>query len=1117
MQFSMIRKQSKWIAGAMCALVIALALVAHPTLAKEPTEKQINAIKEAMPSEPPAEPEKDRKILVFDLCKGFHHGVIPLANEAFRIMGEKTGAFQTDLAHEMSVFTKQNLRKYDAILLNNTTRLTFTDSQRKALMDFVKGGKGLIGAHAATDNFYKWPEAQKMIGGVFTGHPWTAGGTWAFKIDEPDHPINAGFEGEGFLAKDEIYKIGGPYSRENLRVLVSLDMANERNHVKGFTEGDYAVSWIRNYGKGRVFYCSLGHNNPIFWTTDILEHYLAGIQWALGDLEADATPSAKLEEKPEPARTVATSGPYVKILDYEFGDSESALAGIKADIRGASKSQAKQIEKRLIATLKSADATVECKQFVCRMLRRIGTAESVPALAELLDNERLSHMARFALQAIPADEADVVLHNAMDRVSGDLKAGIITTIGERGDRKAVRMLADLLDSSNDTIVGVAVSSLGRIGGARAADALWDADLPGKFDVVKAHAISQCADSLLAEGKKSQAVKVYRRLYDESDVVTARNAALRGLAQAQGGDAVPLLLEALGSDTVLLREAAAKFVREVPGKDVSQELAERMSSLDTGGKVMVLSALAERGDKSVAPAVAEAAKSENEQVRAAALNALQSLGGPDQVPMLTEQAARGGAVGEAAFNTLAGLSGKGIDRALVEQAEEASADAQVAAIRALAERGYEKAVPTLLKTADADEGNVRKASYQALTKLARGDALSRLVKLLAEAPPQDRAAAEDAVVAAAKTIDDKSRRVQAIIGTLDHVDEVEAQCSLLRVLGNLGGRTALEEVQNYLDSDSGKIREAAVRALAGWPDGSAADVLLDLAEEAENRTHRILAIRGYIRVTGEAADLSAEDKVEMYAEALDVASRNQEKKQALAGLGKVAHIDALELAEEYMDESGLEREARTAAVQIAQSIVAAHPRAARDVLQKVADEAQSDRLRKQAKEALQKAETLASYILNWKLAGPYTEEGKDGTQLFDVAFAPEKDGADVDWRRVKGVTDSGQPWLVSLERIIGGDNRVAYLRTRVYSPKKQDARLEMGSDDGIKVWLNGKVVHDNNATRPASRGQDKANVTLKEGWNPMLVKCTQSGGHWAVCVAVRDRQGNQIEGLRVSPE
>ena len=122
----------------------------------------------------------------------------------------------------------------------------------------------------------------------------------AIKLDEPDHPLNKAFCGKGFLIKDEIYKIKDPYSRDNLRILLSLDMSNKRNKP-GRPDNDNAISWIRELGQGRVFYCSLGHNNQIFWNPAVLRHYLDGIQYALGDLKADATPSAKLSTKPQPA------------------------------------------------------------------------------------------------------------------------------------------------------------------------------------------------------------------------------------------------------------------------------------------------------------------------------------------------------------------------------------------------------------------------------------------------------------------------------------------------------------------------------------------------------------------------------------------------------------------------------------------------------------------------------------------------------------------------------------------------------------------------------------------------------------------------------------------------
>ena len=291
-------------------LAVTGAVVTVPTLLtnfacaqrklKPISKADIQKITDASPAAATVKPAKPRKLLVFWRCGGFFHGSIPYGNQALEIMGKKTGAYETVVSDDMAMFNPDKLKEFDGVMFNNTTRLKFNEEQRKSLMDFVKGGKGVCGIHGATDNFYDWPEAAAMMGGVFHGHPWGGGGTWAVKLDEPKHPINKAFGGKGFLVKDEIYKMRDPYSRENLRVLVSLDMSKKRNK-KGRPDDDNAITWIRELGKGRVFYCSLGHNNHLFWTPEVLQHYLDGIQYALGDLKADATPSAKLATKPEPA------------------------------------------------------------------------------------------------------------------------------------------------------------------------------------------------------------------------------------------------------------------------------------------------------------------------------------------------------------------------------------------------------------------------------------------------------------------------------------------------------------------------------------------------------------------------------------------------------------------------------------------------------------------------------------------------------------------------------------------------------------------------------------------------------------------------------------------------
>lgn len=259
------------------------------------TDAQKSAIETAVPAEAVAKPKKARRVLMFYRCEGFIHGSIPYGNYAVEAMAKKTNAFTVDLADTYDVFTPENLAKYDLILLNNTTHMQFqTPAQQNAFLDFIMNGKGLAGFHAASDNFGRHPECRAIVGGEFDGHPWNAGGTWAFKLNDPEHVLNKAFEGKGFWHTDEIYQYN-PKTYEgtkNLRVLVSLDM-NQQEVSKLINDGprEVPVSWLRKAGQGRVFYTNFGHREDTFSKPAILKHMLDGIQYALGDLEADATPT----------------------------------------------------------------------------------------------------------------------------------------------------------------------------------------------------------------------------------------------------------------------------------------------------------------------------------------------------------------------------------------------------------------------------------------------------------------------------------------------------------------------------------------------------------------------------------------------------------------------------------------------------------------------------------------------------------------------------------------------------------------------------------------------------------------------------------------------------------
>jgi type 1 glutamine amidotransferase len=280
---------------ALSVLAIASGVTAAPNKNKLGPAKAENVekVEAALPEKAPAKPKKQRKILLVTRCEGYVHKSIPLGVKAIQLMGEKTGAYMTFETDNLEAFNKKHLAQYDAVLFMSTTKLDPTPEQREALLNFVRSGKGIIGIHAATDNFYEWEEGAKMMGGLFCQHPWTAGCTVQMKLDEPDHPINECFHGEPFKVKDEIYQFKDPYSRDNQRIIVSLDMDDpDTAAVKGGkpdkierTDGDFGVTWVRPEGDGRVFYCSMGHNHAIFYDNRILQHYLAGIQYALGDYD----------------------------------------------------------------------------------------------------------------------------------------------------------------------------------------------------------------------------------------------------------------------------------------------------------------------------------------------------------------------------------------------------------------------------------------------------------------------------------------------------------------------------------------------------------------------------------------------------------------------------------------------------------------------------------------------------------------------------------------------------------------------------------------------------------------------------------------------------------------
>ncbi len=254
-----------------------------------------DGITAALPQGAAAKPKKPRKLLVFWRADSILHKVgVPAANTAIEQMGKKTGAFETHFTRDYEALEPKILAGYDALVLNSTAHLALPEAAKKALLGYAKGGGGIVGIHAAIDTFKEWPEGAAIIGATFGGHPWGPNGTWSIKLEEPQHPLLRAWKGKNFKLQDEVYELAAPYSRNDRKVLLSLDFSDAATAgVKPLfrKDNDHAFSWIKRFGEGRVFFCMIGHRAEPFTNPAVLEYYLDGIQYALGDLEADASPS----------------------------------------------------------------------------------------------------------------------------------------------------------------------------------------------------------------------------------------------------------------------------------------------------------------------------------------------------------------------------------------------------------------------------------------------------------------------------------------------------------------------------------------------------------------------------------------------------------------------------------------------------------------------------------------------------------------------------------------------------------------------------------------------------------------------------------------------------------
>ena len=269
-----------------------------PSVVRTREEEVRHKIDAAIPPEAYAPPKKRRKLLVIESLHGMSHSTIPHTNVMLEQLGKITGAWETEFNNDLNNLKYPKIKDYDGVFLNSVVGELLADlAVRDGLARFVREGGGLGGVHGTPWASRNWGEFAEMIGAQSAPHRIEQG---VMKVHDPASPIMKPFAGKDLNFEEEYYRFEhegqGRLRWDKVRVLLTValdDPSIEPRPWTGYKRPDnvYPVTWIRSYGKGRVFYCSLGHMPETFMTPEIVGHFLAGVQFLLGDLEADTTPN----------------------------------------------------------------------------------------------------------------------------------------------------------------------------------------------------------------------------------------------------------------------------------------------------------------------------------------------------------------------------------------------------------------------------------------------------------------------------------------------------------------------------------------------------------------------------------------------------------------------------------------------------------------------------------------------------------------------------------------------------------------------------------------------------------------------------------------------------------
>ena len=434
----------------------------------------IARMESSAPSVPSVVVPVPRNVLIFKKSKGWQTPASNFVDSAFVILGKKSKAFKISrITDDDSVITPQGLADYDAIILNNTNELELNDVQTETITNFVKNGKGIF-AFGCAISIQNNPVYANMLGGFCMGHPFQPNpinttNDWAIRVNDPSDPLMKYFNPEGFREIETIYQIIGPYSRRKLQTLTSLDfndiqLKNTRSEDIFRFDNDFAVSWIREYGKGRIYFSQSTHTKSrVLFEKNYLHHFLDAMQFVTGDLKITpvlnqpVTRSEKTEKQTN-----------LKECLVQLEDKNPVVRLTAANSLAKFSSQPEIVLPTLLKSIR--DSSSDVQYFTALSLSQLGST-AIDKAAELLNDENPKIICASLLTLkFSGSIADKHLDKVISLTKSQnpaIKAEAIKAVGNlsKDKGKVVPLLIECLKDTNQNIRFATFEAIGHLGSA----------------------------------------------------------------------------------------------------------------------------------------------------------------------------------------------------------------------------------------------------------------------------------------------------------------------------------------------------------------------------------------------------------------------------------------------------------------------------------------------------------------------------------------------------------------------------------------------------------------------------------------------------------------------------